>query len=50
MRISADGEERRGKQSAISQKQEHFTAKDAEPPQQAKTGLAGGSGDAKEKE
>ena len=41
-------------QSAVSQNQNQpqhqrpFTAKDAEPPQQAKTGLAGDPGDAKE--
>ena len=35
-------------QSAISQKQELFTAEDAQPPQQAKTGLAGDPGRAKE--
>ena len=31
-----------------NQKQKAFTAKDAQPPQQAKTGLAGGPGHAKE--
>lgn len=30
------------------QQQRPFTAKDAQPPQQAKTGLAGGPGHAKE--
>jgi hypothetical protein len=36
-------------QSAVSLKQDLFTAEDAEPRQQAKTGLAGSPGGAKEK-
>jgi hypothetical protein len=35
-------------EEALSQNQEPFTAKDAQPPQQAKSGLAGGPGHAKE--
>jgi hypothetical protein len=44
--IHTDEEAFSSQQSAI--RQNLFTAKDAQPPQQAKTGLAGGPGDAKE--
>jgi hypothetical protein len=43
-------DEKAGKRTGIMDlgNQELFTAKDAQPPQQAKPGLAGGPGDAKE--